>query len=224
MYMDLPLFCLKQNNWAYDLTLTKDALNYIQYTSTNKLGSLILGNRNITTWRQVRTQELLVGYKKKFVNKLSSGKNAYRIITGAMTTWILMIAFEADHSVPSEIVLDLAIFATLLLVTYVFASIISEEIIVRRQTSWKRIFEIVLEVSPVLLSTVPPFFIFVIASFGIITVKTGLLLSDLSLLSILFLMGFLAGKAITGVSRGLLDGALAVSIGGCLVILRGLVI
>ena len=165
-----------------------------------------------------------MGYKKKFVNKMSSGKNSYRIITGAMTTWILMIAFEADHSVPTEIVLDLAIFATLLLVTYIFASIISEEIIVRRQTSWKRIFEIVLEVSPVLLSTVPPFLIFVIASFGIITVKTGLLLSDLSLLSILFFMGFFAGKAITGVSRGLLDGALAVSIGGCLVILRGLVI
>lgn len=224
MYMDLPLFCLKQHNWDYDLTLTKDALNYIRYTSTNKLGSLILGHRNISTWRQDRTQELLVGYKKKFVNKLSSGKNAYRIITGAMTTWILMIAFEADHSVPTDIVLDLSIFATLLLVTYVFASIISEEIIVRRQTSWKRIFEIVLEVSPVLLSTVPPFLIFVIASFGIITVKTGLLLTDLSLLSILFLMGFLAGKAITGVSRGLLDGALAVFIGGCLVILRGLVI
>ena len=224
MYMDLPLFCLKQHNWDYDLTLTKDALNYIRYTSTNKLGSLILGHRNISTWRQDRTQELLVGYKKKFVNKLSSGKNAYRIITGAMTTWILMIAFEADHSVPTDIVLDLSIFAMLLLVTYVFASIISEEIIVRRQTSWKRIFEIVLEVSPVLLSTVPPFLIFVIASFGIITVKTGLLLTDLSLLSILFLMGFLAGKAITGVSRGLLDGALAVFIGGCLVILRGLVI
>ena len=224
MYMDLPLFCLKQHNWAYNLTLTKDALDYIRYTSTNKLRSLILGNRNITTWSQGRTEELLVGYKKKFVNKMSSGKNTYRIITGAMTTWILMIAFEADHSVPTEIVLDLAIFATLLLVTYVFASTISEEIISRRQTSWKRIFEIVLDVSPVLLSTVPPFLIFVIASFGIITVKTGLLLSDLSLLSILFLMGFLAGKAITGVSRGLLDGALAVSIGGCLVILRGLVI
>ena len=88
----------------------------------------------------------------------------------------------------------------------------------------KNFLTIVLEVSPVLLSTVPPFLIFVIASFGIITVKTGLLLSDLSLLSILFLMGFLAGKAITGVARGLLDGALAVSIGGCLVILRGLVI
>ena len=165
-----------------------------------------------------------MGYKNTFVNKLSSGKNTYRIITGTMTTWILMIAFEADNTVPTEIVLDLAIFALLLLVTYVFASIISEEIIVRRQTSWKRIFEIVLEVSPVLLSTVPPFLIFVIASFGIITVKTGLLLSDLSLLSILFVMGFLAGKAISGVFRGLLDGALAASIGGCLVILRGLVI
>jgi hypothetical protein len=185
---------------------------------------LIFGHRNITTWRQGKTQELLVGYKKKIANKLSSGKNAYRIITGTMTTWVLMIAFEADHSIPTEIVLDLAIFALLLLLTYVFASIIGEEIIVRRQTGWKRIFEIVLEVSPVLLSTVPPFLIFVIASFGIITVKTGLLLSDLSLLSILFLMGFLAGKAITGVARGLLDGALAVSIGGCLVILRGLVI
>ena len=51
-----------------------------------------------------------MGYKKKIANKLSSGKNAYRIITGAMTTWVLMIAFEADHSIPTEIVLDLAIF------------------------------------------------------------------------------------------------------------------
>ena len=83
--------------------------------------------------------------------------------------------------------------------------------------------EIVREVSPVLLSTVPPFLIFVIASFGIITVKTGLLLSDLSLLSILFLIGFLAGKAIVGVTRGLIDGALAVVVGACLVILRGVV-
>ena len=165
-----------------------------------------------------------MGYKKQIVNKLSSGKNAYRIITGAVTTWILMIAFEADHSVPTEIVLDLAIFALLLLLTYVFASIIGEEIIVRRQTGWKRIFEIVLEVSPVLLSTVPPFLIFVIASFGIITVKTGLLLSDLSLLSIIFLMGFLAGKAIGGITRGWLDGALCATIGGGLVILRGVVI
>ena len=164
-----------------------------------------------------------MGYKKQIVNKLSSGKNAYRIITGAVTTWILMIAFEADHSVPTEILLNLVIFALLLLVTYVFASVISEEIIVRWQTSWKRLLEITLEVSPVLLSTVPPFFIFVIAAFGIITVKTGLLLSDLSLLSILFLMGFLAGKAINGVTRGLLDGALAVVVGGVLVILRGVV-
>jgi hypothetical protein len=188
------------------------------------LGSLIFGHRNITTWRQSETQELLVGYKKKIVNKLSSGKNAYRIITGAMTTWILMIAVEADHAVPTEILLNLVIFALLLLVTYVFASVIGEEIIVRRQTSWKRIFEITFEVSPVLLSTVPPFLIFVVASFGIITAKTGLLLSDLSLLSILFSMGFFAGKAISGVTRGLLDGALAVAVGGCLVILRGVVI
>jgi len=164
-----------------------------------------------------------VGYKKQIANKLSSGKNAYRIITGAVTTWILMIAFEADHSVPTEILLNLVIFALLLLVTYVFASIISEEIIVRRQTSWKRLLEITLEVSPVLLSTASPFFIFVIAAFGIITVKTGLLLSDLSLLSILFLMGFFAGKAINGVTRGMLDGALAVVVGGVLVILRGVV-
>jgi len=165
-----------------------------------------------------------VGYKKQIANKLSSGKNAYRIITGAVTTWILMIAFEADHSVPTEILLNLVIFALLLLVTYVFASLISEEIIVRRQTSWKRLLEITLEVSPVLLSTVSPFFIFVIAAFGIITVKTGLLLSDLSLLAILFLVGYFAGKAIRGVTRGLLDGALAVAVGGCLVILRGVVI
>ena len=170
------------------------------------------------------TQELLVNYKKQIANKLSSGKNAYRIITGAMTTWILMIAVEADHSGPTEILLNLVIFALLLIMTYVFASVIGEEIIIRRQTSWKRIFEITLEVSPVLLSTVPPFLIFVIASFGIITVKIGLLLSDLSLLFILFVIGFLAGKAITGVTRGLLDGAIAASIGGCLVILRGLVI
>jgi hypothetical protein len=64
-----------------------------------------------------------------------------------------------------------------------------------------------------LLSTVPPFLIFVIASFGIITGKTGLLLSDLSLLSI-FLMGFLAGKAIGGITRGWLDGALCAALGG----------
>ena len=164
-----------------------------------------------------------MGYKKQIANKLSSSKNAYRIITGAVTTWILMIAFEADHSVPTEILLNLVIFALLLLVTYVFASVISEEITVRRQTSWKRLLELTLEVSPVLLSTVSPFFIFVIAALGIITVKTGLLLSDLSLLSILFLMGFLAGKAINGVTRGLLDGALAVVVGGVLVILRGVV-
>ena len=164
-----------------------------------------------------------MGNKKEIVNKLSSGKNAYRIITGTITTWVLMIAIEADHSGPTEILLDLAIFALLLLMTYVFATVIGEEIIVRRQTSWKRIFEIVIEVSPVLLSTVPPFLIFVIASFGILTVKTGLLLSDLGLLSILFLMGFLAGKAIDGGARGLIDGVLAVAIGGCLVILRGVV-
>ena len=173
--------------------------------------------------RQGETQELLVGNKKEIVNKLSSGKNVFRIITGTMTTWILMIAVEADHSVPTEIVLDLAIFALPLLMTYVFATVIVEEITVRRQTSWKKILEIVLEVSPVLLSTVPLFLIFIIASFGIITVKTGLLLSYLCLLSILFLMGFLAGKAISGVARGLLDGALAVAIGGCLVILRSVV-
>ena len=164
-----------------------------------------------------------MGNKKEIVNKLSIGKNAYRIITGTITTWVLMIAIEADHSGPTEILLDLAIFALLLLMTYVFATVIGEEIIVRRQTSWKRIFEIVIEVSPVLLSTVPPFLIFVIASFGILTVKTGLLLSDLGLLSLLFLMGFLAGKAIGGGTRGLLDGVLAIAIGGCLVILRGVV-
>jgi len=164
-----------------------------------------------------------VGYKKQIVNKLSGSKNAYRIITGAMTTWILMIAFEADHSVPTEILQNLVIFALLLLVTYVFASVIAEEIIVRRQTGWKRLLEITREVSPVLLSTVAPFCIFVVAAFGIITVKTGLLLSDLSLLLILFLMGFLAGKAINGVTRGLLDGALAIVVGGGLVILRGVV-
>jgi hypothetical protein len=188
------------------------------------LGSLIFGHRNITTWRQGETQELLVNYKKQIANKLSSGKNAYRIIIGTMTTWILMIAVEADHSVPTEILLNLVIFALLLLLTYVFASVIGEEIIVRQQTSWRRILEIALEISPVLLSIVPTFLIFVIASFGILTVKTGLLLSDLSLLSILFFMGFLAGKAINSVPRGLLDGALAVAVGGCLVILRGVVI
>jgi hypothetical protein len=165
-----------------------------------------------------------VGFKKKIAKKLSRGKNAVRIITGAMTTWILMIAFEADHSAPTEIVLELAIFALLLLMTYVFAAVIGEEIIVRQQTSWKKILEIVLEVSPVLLATVPPFFIFTFASFGIVTVKTGLLLSDLSLLAILFSMGFFAGKSISGISRGLLDGALAAAVGGCLVVLRGVVI
>ena len=163
-------------------------------------------------------------YKKQIVNKLASGKNAYRIITGAVTIWVLLIAFEADHSASVEILVNLVVFALLLLLTYIFASVISEEIIVRRQTSWKRFLQIAFEVSPVLLATVPPFLIFLIASFGIITVKTGLLLSDLSLLSILFLMGFLAGKSISAVRRGLLDGALAVVVGVCLVVLRGLVI
>ena len=165
-----------------------------------------------------------MGSKKKSVNKLWSGENAYRIIIGAMTTWILMIAFESGDSAPTEILLILVIFALLLLATYVFASVIGEEIKVRRQTSLKRFFEITLEVFPVLLSTVPPFFIFVIAAFGIISVKTGLLLSDFSLLTILFLMGFLAGKLIGGIFRGILDGALAVAVGGGLVILWSLVI
>ena len=165
-----------------------------------------------------------MGSKKKRVYKLSSGENAYRIIIGTMTTWILMIAFEAGESVPAEILANLVIFALLLLSTYVFASVIGEEMKVGRQTSLKRFFEIAIEVSPLLLSTVPPFFIFLIASFGIISVKTALLLSDFSLLIILFLMGFLAGKLIGGIFRGVLDGALAVAVGGGLVILRGLVI
>jgi len=162
--------------------------------------------------------------KKEIGNKFLRAKNVFRIITGTMTTWILMIAFQADHTTPTEVVLDLAVFAALLLVSYVFASVLGEEIIVQRQTGWRRLFEIVLHVSPVLLATLPPFLIFVIASFGIISVKTGLLLSDLSLLAILFLVGFIAGKAIGAVRRGLLDGALAACIGVGLVILRSMVI
>ena len=163
-------------------------------------------------------------HMKEIGNRFLRGKNVFRIITGTMTTWILMIAFQADHSTPTEIVLELVVFAALLLVSYVFASVLGEEIIVQRQTSWRRLFEIVLDVSPVLLATLPPFLIFVIASFGIISVKTGLLLSDLSLLAILFLVGFIAGKAIGAVRRGLLDGALAAGIGVGLVILRSMVI
>jgi ABC-type multidrug transport system permease subunit len=163
-------------------------------------------------------------HMKEIGNRFLRGKNVFRIITGTMTTWILMIAFQADHSTPTEIVLELVVFAALLLVSYVFASVLGEEIIVQRQTSWRRLFEIVLDVSPGLLATLPPFLIFVIASFGIISVKTGLLLSDLSLLAILFLVGFIAGKAIGAVRRGLLDGALAAGIGVGLVILRSMVI
>ena len=162
--------------------------------------------------------------KKEIGNKFLRGKNVFRVITGTMTTWILMIAFQADHSTPTEIVLDLAVFAALLLVSYVFASVLGEEIIVQRQTSLRRLFEIVLDVSPALLATLPPFLIFVIASFDIISVKTGLLLSDLSLLAILFGVGFIAGKSIGAVRRGLLDGALAAGIGVGLVILRSIVI
>ena len=162
--------------------------------------------------------------KKEIGNKFLRGKNVFRVITGTMTTWILMIAFQADHTTPTEVVLDLAVFATLLLVSYVFASVIGEEIIVQRQTNLRRIFEIVVDVSPVILATLPPFLIFVIASFGIISVKTGLLLSDLSLLAILFGVGFIAGKSIGAVRRGLLDGALAAGIGVGLVILRSIVI
>jgi hypothetical protein len=143
---------------------------------------------------------------------------------GIMTTWILTIAFEADHSVSTEIMLDLFLFSLLLLATNVFAAIISEEIIVQRQTSLKRAMEIILDVSPVMLAAVPSFIIFLIASFGIYSVKTGLLLSDLSLLTILFSMGFFAGRSIGGTLRGLLDGAIAITIGGCLVLLRGIVI
>ena len=162
--------------------------------------------------------------KKEIGNKFFRAKNAFRIITGTMTTWILMIAFQADHTTPTEVVLDLAVFAALLLVSYVFASVIGEEIIVQRQTNLRRIFEIVVDVSPVILATLPPFLIFVIASFGIISVKTGLLLSDLSLLAILFGVGFIAGKSIGAFRRGLLDGALAAGIGLGLVILRSIVI
>ena len=162
--------------------------------------------------------------KKEILKKLLDGKNAFRIIIGTMTMWIFMIAFQADSSTPAEIVMDLVIFAVLLLLSYIFASVIGEEIIVQRQTSWKRILEIALDVSPVLWPTLPPFLIFVMASLGIITVKTGLILSDFSLLSILFLMGFIAGKAIGKIRRGLLDGALAAGIGLGLVILRSMVI
>jgi len=162
--------------------------------------------------------------KKDVLNKLLGGKNAFRIIIGTMTMWIFMIAFQADSSTPAEIVMDLVMFAVLLLMSYVFASVIGEEIIVQRQTSWKRLLEIALDVSPVLSPTLPSFLIFVMASLGIITVKTGLILSDISLLSILFLMGFLAGKAIGKIRRGLLDGALAAGIGVGLVILRSMVI
>ena len=162
--------------------------------------------------------------KKDVLNKLLGGKNAFRIIIGTMTMWIFMIAFQADSSTPAEIVMDLVMFAVLLLMSYVFASVIGEEIIVQRQTSWKRFLEIALDVSPVLSPTLPSFLIFVMASLGIITVKTGLILSDISLLSILFLMGFLAGKAIGKIRRGLLDGALAAGIGVGLVILRSMVI
>jgi len=49
--------------------------------------------------------------KKGIVDKLLGGKNVFRIIAGTMTTWILMIAFQADHSTPTEIVLDLVVFA-----------------------------------------------------------------------------------------------------------------
>jgi hypothetical protein len=162
--------------------------------------------------------------KKEIGNRFFRAKNVFRIITGTMTTWILMIAFQADQATPTEIVLDLAVFAALLLISYVFASVIGEEIIVRRQTSLKRVFEIVLDVSPVLLATLPPFLIFTIASFDIISVKIGLLLSDLSHMAILFGVGFIAGKAIGAVRRGLLDGALAACIGLGLVILRSIVI
>ena len=165
-----------------------------------------------------------MGDKKEILDRLLTGKNVFRVIIGTMTTWILMIAIQADESVPLDIVMSLAIFAVLLLMSYVFASVIGEEIIVQRQTNWRRIFEIVLDVSPVALATIPPFLIFVIASYDIITVKTGLLLSDLSLLSILFLIGFLAGKAISGILRGLLDGVLAAAIGLGLVLLRSMVI
>ena len=162
--------------------------------------------------------------RKETVNKVLNGRNVFRIIIGTMTTSIVMIAFHDDPYAPTQIVLDLALFSVLLLVSYVFASVIGEEIIKHQQTSLKRILEIVIEVSPVVLATVPPLLIFVLASFGIFSVKFGLLLSDMSLLSILFLMGLSAGITIGGIIRGLLDGALAAGIGWGLVILRSMVI
>ena len=159
-----------------------------------------------------------------FADRFFRAKTVFRIITGTMTTWILMIAFQADQSTPVEIVLDLAVFAALLLISYVFASILGEEIVAQRQTNLRRVFEMVVDVSPVLLATVPPFLIFTIASFGIISVKTGLLLSDLSHLAILFGVGFVAGKSIGAVRRGLLDGTLAAGIGLGLVVLRAIVV
>ncbi len=173
---------------------------------------------------KIKNRQISLIGQKFFINKLSSGKNAYRIIMGIMTTWILTIAFEADKSAPTEILLDLFLFSLLLLATNVFAGIISEEIIVQRQTSLKRAFELTLDVSPVLLAAIPPFIIFLIASFGFYSVNTGLLLSDLCLLTILFFMGFFAGRSISGIRRGVLDGFIAIIIGVCLVLLRGFVI
>ena len=161
---------------------------------------------------------------KEILKKLLLGKNIFRILIGAMTTYIFLNTFHVYQFTAIEIVLDLTLFAVLLLISYIFASVIGEEIIVRRQTNWRRFFEIVSDVSPVLLATFLPILIFVIASFGIIKVKTGLLLSDLSILLILFSVGFLAGKAIGGIVRGLLDGALAATIGAGIALLRIIIV
>ena len=165
-----------------------------------------------------------MGYRNDILEKLLRGKNIFRIIMGTITTWLLMIALQADESTAVVIVMDVVIFAVLLLMSYVFASVVAEEIINRRRTNFRRIFEILREVSPVIFATIPPFLIFIIASLGIITEKTGYTLSDISLWLILFIMGFLSGKSIGSISLALVHGILAASLGVGLVILRSMVI
>ena len=117
-------------------------------------------------------QKLHMGYQNGIIKNLLRGKNIFRIIMGTITTWLLMIAFQAEESTAAVIVMDIVIFAVLLLMSYLFASVVAEEIINRQRTNLRRIFEILREVSPVIIDAVPPLLIFIIAVFDIITEKT----------------------------------------------------
>lgn len=153
-----------------------------------------------------------------------TGSTASRILQGAVTIWVLTLPLFPDDAHVPKVVLFLAAFAIILPVTGVFAHVFGEEIDHRRQTSVRRMAQIVLESLPIGLPALPPLFVFLLAWAGVLGLDVALLLSDLSLLSIVFAVGFLAGRSIGGLPRGLVDGLLAGTLALTLGLLRWLVI